>query len=163
MQPAAAVLELPGAVSRAEHIDPAQHTTLPTSQGCTPLGHRKCACHRRPRQPQGLGQRARVPHRPHPPLREPVVWAILVAGWAQRAPASACGAAVAGVAMLSDHRGRRELISAGLGTGPGRASKNRNTWRPPIYIYIYIYIPRLPFESCSNCEVQHSYTPTSLQ
>ena len=24
-------------------------------------------------------------------------------------------------------------------------------------IYIYIYIPRLPFESCSNCEVQHSY------
>ena len=24
------------------------------------------------------------------------------------------------------------------------------------YIYIYIYTPRLPFESCSNCEVQHS-------
>ena len=29
--------------------------------------------------------------------------------------------------------------------------------------HMHVLVPRLPFESCSNCEVQHSYTPTSLQ
>ena len=52
-------------------------------------------------------------------------------GGAERAPAAACGGALAVEVMSVDQRGRGDFISAGLGTGPGKASKNRNTWRPP--------------------------------
>ena len=69
-------------------------------------------------------------------------------------------------------------ILGAFGPRPGATRPPRGVLRTPrgggqtgggaelsytIYIYIYIYIPRLPFKSCSNCEVRHSYTPTSLQ
>ena len=143
-QLAAVVRETP-VVARAEHDGHAQHTTLTIPEGCIHLDHRRCACHRKLRQPQGprrkhLGKQAGVPRRLDSLPREPVVGAIRAAGGAAEAPAAACGGTLAGVAMMSDQRGRGDLFSAGLGAGPGRASKNRNTWCPPIYIHIYIHI-----------------------
>ena len=55
---------------------------------------------------------------------------------------------------------------SGAPPGPNRVlqgQQKQNEAHEKKELLYHKYIPRLPFESCSNCEVQHSYTPTSLQ